>query len=245
MFESVRQGGRLDAITYCTSLLFSIMAHAAILAVIVILPLVFCNVLYSDDLVTFLIAPPSPPPPIPAPAPPGKAVAKGTRSVTFRTADFAPPRIPVGIAPPEESEEPLGIEGIVKGIGIPAQGGTAGQGLPSGLITMEPPNVPPPKPPTPRIPIRPGGNVQESKLILKVAPIYPELARRARVEGLVILEAMIDEEGNVADLKVLQGHPLLNEAAIQAVKQWKYSPTVLNGEPVPVLATVTVIFRLQ
>jgi protein TonB len=90
-----------------------------------------------------------------------------------------------------------------------------------------------------------GGNVQESKLIKKVEPVYPELAKRARVSGVVILQVTVDEEGSVTELRVLRGHPLLDEEAKRAVQQWKYSPTLLNGEPVPVIATVTVIFNLK
>jgi len=78
-----------------------------------------------------------------------------------------------------------------------------------------------------------------------VNPAYPPLAAKAHVQGSVILEAVVDEEGSVSTLKVLSGHPLLVEAALQAVRQWKYSPTVLNGEPVSVIATVTVIFRMN
>jgi protein TonB len=90
-----------------------------------------------------------------------------------------------------------------------------------------------------------GGDVQESKLLLKVVPVYPALAIVARAAGSVILEAEIDEEGNVANVKIVSGHPLLVNAAAQAVKRWKYSPTLLNGEPQSVLATVTVVFRLK
>lgn len=90
-----------------------------------------------------------------------------------------------------------------------------------------------------------GGSVQEAKLIRKVEPEYPELAKRARVQGVVILQVLVDEQGNVADVKIIRGHPLLNQAAVEAVKQWKYSPTLLNGEPVPVVATVTVNFVLR
>jgi protein TonB len=95
-----------------------------------------------------------------------------------------------------------------------------------------------------REPLRVGGNVQESKLIRRVEPIYPELAKRARVEYQVMLEVNVDEEGNVTGVKVLRGHPLLDQAAIDAVKQWQYSPTYLNGQAVPVVATVTVPFTL-
>ncbi len=95
-----------------------------------------------------------------------------------------------------------------------------------------------------RPPIKVGGNVQESKLIRRVEPVYPELAERARVQGRVVLIVTVDQQGNVSDIQVTDGHPLLNEAAKAAVRQWKYSPTLLNGEPVPVIATVTLVFSL-
>jgi TonB family protein len=97
--------------------------------------------------------------------------------------------------------------------------------------------------PQQREPIRVGGNIQESKLIKRVEPIYPETARQARVSGVVVLEVQVDEEGNVASVKVLRGHPLLDQAAIDAVKQWRYKPTYFSGQPVPVVATATVIFN--
>ncbi len=96
-----------------------------------------------------------------------------------------------------------------------------------------------------REPIRVGGNVQESKLVYKVEPVYPELPKSARVAGAVILQATINEAGEVYEVKVLRGHPLLDDAAINAVRQWRYSTTLLNGEPAPVVATVTVIFSLS
>jgi protein TonB len=105
--------------------------------------------------------------------------------------------------------------------------------------------APPPPPPKPkREAIRVGGQVQESKIIKKVQPIYPALARTARASGVVVLVATVDEEGNVTDVQATSGPQLLKQAAIDAVKQWKYSPTILNGEPVSVIATVTVIFNL-
>lgn len=96
-----------------------------------------------------------------------------------------------------------------------------------------------------REPIRVGGNVLESRLIRKVNPIYPEAAKRERISGRVILNVIVDEQGNVSDIRISRGHPLLNEAAVSAVKQWKYSPTLINGEPVPITATVTVFFNLK
>jgi TonB family protein len=99
--------------------------------------------------------------------------------------------------------------------------------------------------PPQRPPIRVGGNVQESKLIHRVEPVYPEVALRARVQGRVILTITVNEEGFVSDVQVVNGHPLLSDAAIAAVKQWQYSPTLLNGKPVTVIATVTVIFAIK
>jgi protein TonB len=87
--------------------------------------------------------------------------------------------------------------------------------------------------------------VQSSKLIRRVEPEYPELAKRARVQGIVLLQVVVDEQGNVTEVNIIRGHPLLNQAAVDAVSQWKYSPTLLNGEPVPVIATVTVNFVLR
>lgn len=95
-------------------------------------------------------------------------------------------------------------------------------------------------------PMRVGGEVEAPQKIKDVNPQYPDLARRARLEGVVILEATIDTEGNVVDLSVLRGLGLgLDQAAIDAVSQWKYRPTYYNGRPVPVLMTVTVQFQLQ
>lgn len=128
--------------------------------------------------------------------------------------------------------------------GVP--GGIVGGnvGMPGGVIgTSSAP--PPPPPPKKKEPIRVGGNVQSSKLIRRVEPEYPELAKRARVQGIVLLQVLVGEQGNVTEVKIIRGHPLLNQAAVDAVKQWKYSPTLLNDEPVPVIATVTVNFVLR
>jgi TonB family protein len=94
-----------------------------------------------------------------------------------------------------------------------------------------------------REPIRVGSNVQESKLIHKVDIVYPDAARTARVSGIVILQITVGAEGNVLEAQVLRGHPLLNQAALDAVRQWRYSTTMLNGEPVPVISTVSLRFH--
>lgn len=106
--------------------------------------------------------------------------------------------------------------------------------------------VPPPLPPAERPPVRcvSGGDVKMPRKIVDVAPVYPAIAISARKEGVVILEAVIDKQGNVKDVRVLRSIPLLDEAAIDAVRQWRYTPTLLNGQPVSVIVTVTVNFTL-
>jgi len=81
--------------------------------------------------------------------------------------------------------------------------------------------------------------------IVNVAPVYPEMARITKVEGMVILEAVIDASGSVTSARVLRGHPLLDQAALDAVQRWRFTPARLNGEPIPVVMTVTVQFKLQ
>jgi protein TonB len=213
----------------------------------VIIPLIFFSGLRAEELVSFVYAPPVPPPALPPPSPPAKAA--GTfHEAKIETMVEAPTGIPRGVPPPDESHagmiDPHSFIGEIPGAVIPGETGKMGKSFTDLLATTpaEVPNPPPPRPP--HTPIRIAA-IEPSKLIVKVNPAYPELARRARVSGTVVLEALIDEEGNVSSVKVLSGHSLLVDAAVEAVKYWKYSPTVLNGEPVPILATVTVVFRLD
>ena len=137
---------------------------------------------------------------------------------------------------------------VVGGIpgGIP--GGAIG-GLPTGVIGAPPP----PPPPPPKVEevkkqvqqIRVGGNVQAANLIKKVTPTYPPLAKQARIQGTVRFNAVIGKDGTIQNLTVVSGHPLLVPAATDAVKQWVYKPTLLNGDPVDVLTTIDVNFTLS
>jgi TonB family protein len=107
-------------------------------------------------------------------------------------------------------------------------------------------DIGPPPPPEEEGPIRVGGQLKEPRKIKQVDPVYPEIARRARVSGAVILEVIVDKQGNPRDIKVLRGLSMgLTEAAVEAVKQWKWEPSTLNGKPVEVIVIVTVNFRLQ
>ncbi|HUF22541.1 MAG TPA: energy transducer TonB [Vicinamibacterales bacterium] len=94
-------------------------------------------------------------------------------------------------------------------------------------------------------PVRVGGDVRQPMKLIDVKPVYPPIALSARVQGMVIVEGVIDTQGNVSEARVLRGVPLLNEAALDAVRQWQYTPTLLNGVPVPVIMTMTVTFTLQ
>lgn len=119
-------------------------------------------------------------------------------------------------------------------------------GLGEGAIENLKPPAPKPvqRPIAPRAPLRVGGVVQAAKLIRQVTPVYPPLARQARISGVVRLEAIIDRAGAIRSLQVVSGHPLLVPAAVEAVRQWTYRPTLLNGEPVEVLTEIEVHFKL-
>jgi periplasmic protein TonB len=129
-----------------------------------------------------------------------------------------------------------GVPGGVEG-GVP--GGVVG-GVVGGL-----PSAPPPPPPPPQQPVRVGGAIKQPTKLKDVRPVYPPIAQSARVSGVVIIEATIGADGRVKDAKVLRSIPLLDQAALDAVKQWQFTPTLLNGVPVPVIMTVTVNFTLQ
>src|SRR2546427_412104 len=110
------------------------------------------------------------------------------------------------------------------------------------LTLVAPPPPPPPKVVAPAEPIRVGGDVREPRVVRLVPPVYPSLASRARVTGTVILEAILTEDGTVDQIRVISGHPLLIDAAVNCVKRWRYEPTLLNGVPVRVVLTAKVHF---
>ena len=119
--------------------------------------------------------------------------------------------------------------------------------LTSFLVAPPPPPPPPVKEEKKATPsrIRVGGNVQQANLIRKVTPLYPPLAKQARIQGVVRFTAIIGKDGTIQNLQLVSGHPLLVEAAKQAVSQWQYKPTLLNGDPVEVVTTIEVNFTLS
>ncbi len=171
------------------------------------------------------------PPPPPAPRPPTAAPELPTVSP-----NAAPVVAPTAITP--ETWAPAFVpssDGVVNGI-VDSFGGDV-----HGVLDAPPAPVVT----TPKEPVRMHRGIEAPDKVVNVAPTYPAVARAARVEGVVILEAVIDESGNVTSARVLRGDPLLAPAALDAVQQWKFKPARLNGEAIPVVMTVTVQFKLQ
>jgi protein TonB len=216
----------------------SIAAHGAIAFLVLVMPLTAAGDLPipgpPSGIVRFVKITP-PPVPVERRSSPAAPVERQPRDApTFAPSEIGaerpepPPSGPPGPAIDGALPEGFGVDG--------AWGG----------VTPAPPPPPPPPPPVaePR-PVRAGGNIREPKKIVDVAPVYPRIAQDAQVQGVVILEAIIGTDGRVDRVRVLRSIPLLDEAAVAAVKQWRYTPTLLNGMPVPVLMTITVNFRLH
>jgi protein TonB len=238
------------------TVLVSFAGQIALITVAVILPLIYTEVLPNTTLQSFLVAPPPPPPPPPPPAaaPPVKVVKVIPRQFDAGKL-MAPKSVPKEIAVIKEDELPppsSGVAGVVGGVGSGVAGGTVGGvlgGIIGGIPSAAPPPPPPPPPvakkePTPQR-IKIGGNVQGAKIIRKPPPVYPQLAKSARVSGVVHLAAIIAKDGTIQELHSLGGPALLIQAAMDAVKQWVYQPTMLNGEPVQVETTIDVNFTLN
>ncbi|HYU42016.1 MAG TPA: TonB family protein [Vicinamibacteria bacterium] len=217
----------------------SIAIHALVLLLVVVVPLLTSQDLPEPTSVVkaFFVEPAAAPPPPPPPPPPAPRQQNQPRPVSTPVPTEnkfqAPVETPEQVKPDEGID--LGVEG-----GVP--GGVEG-GVPGGVVGGVVGGLPDAPPPAQAV--RVGGQIKEPKKLKHVNPAYPDIAKQARVQGVVILECTISPQGRVTDVKVLRGIPLLDSAAIEAVKQWVYSPTLLNGVPVPVIMTVTVNFRLS
>ena len=223
------------------TVLVSFAAETILVAIGILIPMIYFDALPTAQLRSLLLTPP-PLPPTPPPPPP-----EAPRVVKFIPRQFdagklmAPQRVPPSVAMFKEDELPA-----------PSPVGSVGSVSPDALarILGPVPVAAPPPPPsvrkntqTPRIPV--GGILQAAKLVRQPKPVYPELARRVRIQGVVRLHALISKEGTIEELKVVSGHPLLVASALEAVKQWAYQPTLLNGEPVEVETDIDVNFTLS
>ncbi len=226
------------------TVVLSMVLQVTILFVLILIPLIYTEALPRTMLTTLLVAPPPPPPPPPPPVATQVVRVKPVERLMQAGKLVAPKAIPKDIKIIKEEEMPpdvmVGVTGGVPG-GVP--GGQAG-GVIGGVIGGMVGNAPPPPKATPGR-IRQGGNVQAAKLINRVQPTYPPLARQARIQGTVRLHAIIAKDGTVQQLEVLSGHPLLVQAALDPVRQWRYQPTLVNGGPVEVVTTFGVIFSLN
>jgi periplasmic protein TonB len=213
----------------------SIAAHVVALVAAVAIPLLASDVLpavRSLDVEWTPVVLPPPPPPAP--------VAAARRAVVeaIEQAGASPVEAPAGIG-----RERLTPPEALPDAAAPQRGGSVpGAGLPAGLGPVIPDTPPPVRT---AAPVRVSALVSPPVRIRQVSPVYPETARLARVEGLVVIEAVIGATGDVVDAKIIRSTPLLDDAALTAVRQWKYTPTLLNGVPVPVVMTVTVTFTLR
>lgn len=221
----------------------SLALHVVVLAAVVVVPL-FGRVTLphpSDRSIASFVhvaaAPAVPPPPAmtsPTPAPTARSTATPTtpaRAIAAIPLE-APNQLP-------GDEVPTFVPGAAPGSGV---SGAALTGVDGGLPGAPPLVAPPPPVPPVRAPIRVGGDIRPPRKLRHVAPGYPAIAAHAAVTGTVVLEATISRSGIVTDVRVLRSVPLLDAAAVEAVRQWRYEPSRLNGEPVAVLLTVTVRF---
>jgi len=244
MFD-VFEGKPRQAVT-ATPVVISIVGHIVLVGLVVVIPL-----LYATDalpkvpaMVAFVAAMPAaaPPPPPPPPPPAAKPAEQAQPRQLPASAYAAPVEAPSEIRPELPGiATTAGAEGGVEGGVV---GGVAG-GIVGGLVAAPPPPPPPPPPAAPKGPVRIGGNIQTPALLKRVEPTYPDIALVAKVTGLVILEATVAADGSVESVRVLRSVKFLDQAAVDAVKQWRYSPLVLNGVPTPFVLSVTLNFSVK
>ena len=222
--------------------LVSMAAHAALVTSVLVGAVVFVDAPVPElpAMMAFVAPPPPPPPPAPVETPKKTGTVRAAR-VPAGAAPIEPPAVVQAQSPSfDDEEDPYGgLEGVPGGI----PGGLSG-GLEGGLSPDLAPPPPPPARPAPGKPLRVGGAIKEPALVYSVDPVYPRAASAMGLEGTVILEALVDEEGRVTDVRVLRSNGVFDRAALDAVHQWRYSPVLLNGRPERFVLTVVVSFRL-
>ena len=222
--------------------LISVLLEALLVGVFVLVPLIFTQALSTEKLTTMLVAPPPPPPPPSA----TKVTSSEPKPVT--KADITPDeirvptKIPTKIVETQEqaSAAAPSVTGVVGGVPGGVEGGQTGGvigGVLSGLPTAAPKLEAPQR-------VRVSEGIVQGLLVHQVKPNYPPVARTARIQGQVVLHAVIGKDGAVKQVQVLSGHPMLASAAENAVKQWRYRPYVLNGQPIEVDTTINVNFTM-
>jgi len=216
------------------SLPVSVLLHGAGALVIAVVALTAGDVIPTPPVMLAFVAPVAPAP-APPPPPPPPVASRPPQDLVPPNPAAAPVAAPSEIRP-ESGIEPTSAVGVA--------GGVDG-GIPGGVVGLNAlPEAPPPPPPPPQEPVRVGGNIKAPVKIKDIAPIYPTIAARARIHGVVIVEATIGADGKVKDARILRSIPLLDQSALDAVRQWEYIPTLVNGVPCAVVMVVTVTFQL-
>lgn len=241
-FQLLESGGGV-ARKRSTTFAVSFAVHTVLAALIVVIPILTYDALPapSEGARAFFAAPPEvapPPPPPPPPPAAARAVAKSPVAPTPPPDDSkftAPAEVPDAVKP--DAGIDLGVDG-----GVP--GGVEG-GVPGGVLGGVVGGIVPATPPPPVAAVRVGGQIKAPKMVSQVPPVYPDLAVQARLSAVIILEALVDVHGAVKGVSVLRGAPLFDDAAMAAVKQWRYRPLLLNGVPTEFILTVTVKFSLN
>ena len=244
MFEDslIESGGRLSGKRRNATTLLSFILQGLLLGVLILIPLIYTEALPRQQLMGFLVAPPPPPPPPPPPAAAPVKVVQKIISEVDQGALRTPTKIPDKVKMIKEEDTPpaTGIGGVVGGVPGGVPGGQMG-GVIGGIISSTPVAVP--KVATPQR-VRVSQGVSAGLLVHQVKPNYPPLARQARIQGAVVLQAVIAKDGTIQNLHVVSGHPMLAPSALDAVRQWRYKPYFLNGEPVEVETQIIVNFTL-
>jgi protein TonB len=243
LFQSLIVANPMPSGSKGATLVVSVTVHALLVAAIVVVPLFFYDAIPQPSesiMKAFFVSPPEvapAPPPPPPPAPAVRAAIKAEVPTPVAPATFvAPIEAPEGIHEEAGIELGFGVEGGVPGGvegGVP--GGVLGGVVGGAMSQLAPPTKA----------VRVGGNIVTPKMIKKVAPEYPDLAKASRIGAVIIMEALVDTKGAVQSVNVLRGHPLFDEPATAAVKQWRYRPLLLNGEPTEFIVTVTLTFNIQ
>ena len=246
MFEDslIESGGRFGAKRRGATTIVSFVLQGILLGILILIPLIYTEALPRQQLMTFLVAPPPPSPPPPPPAAAPVVKVEKIISEVDQGALRTPTKIPEKVKMNKEEDTPppsAGIGGVVGGVPGGVPGGQMG-GVIGGIISSTPIAVP--KIATPQR-VRVSQGVSQGLLVHQVKPTYPALARQARIQGQVVLQAVIAKDGTIQNLHMVSGHPMLAPAAIEAVKQWRYKPYFLNGEPVEVETQITVNFTLS
>jgi len=234
MFEdsTFESGGRIKTKSKYW-MMVTLIVNGSILLLLILIPLIYPEALPKEAMATLLIAPPPPPPP-----PPEAVRPVHVQSEMMNNQLTAPTRIPHNIQMVTEKEAPPSNFGVVGGMGesTGAEGGVMGSIFGSGPAPKVQ-EAPPKK-------VNISAGVAVGMLLQKTQPIYPPIAKAARVQGTVVLQATISKSGTIENLKVVSGPAMLQSAALDAVRTWRYRPYLLNNEPVEVDTTINVIFTL-